>query len=253
MELHVDHLNFAYNRADVLSDINCQFRTGHFYSLIGPNGSGKSTLVRLLNRILKPRQGTVWLDGTSLENYRRKEIARLIGYVPQSGDRLAPLTVYDIIMLGRRPHLEWVPGGGDRQKVEEIINEFSLQHLALRHIHELSGGELQRVHIARALVQEPQILLLDEPTSSLDLRHQIEVMKLLRNISSKQGITVIMAIHDLNLALRYSDCFVLLKNGRILSMGGAEVITEQNLKQLYDVEIKKIDGNGHMYVVPLMD
>ncbi|MGM0375630.1 MAG: ABC transporter ATP-binding protein [Bacteroidota bacterium] len=252
MEIQVEDLRFAYHRENVLKDISCRFLTGRFYSVIGPNGSGKSTFVRLLNKILKPGSGVVYLDGFSLENYRRKDIARLVGYVPQSEERRMPLTVFDTVMLGRRPHLGWTPGRKDREKVEETIKEFSLQHLALRYTDELSGGELQRVHIARALVQEPQILILDEPTSSLDLKHQIEVMKLLREISHK-GITVIMAIHDLNLALRYADCFVLLKNGSVLSMGGKEVITEENLKKLYDVEIKRIDTGNHIYVVPMME
>jgi len=252
MELQVEQLKFAYHREDVLKDISCRFLRGRFYSVIGPNGSGKSTFVRLLNKILKPGGGVVYIDGFSLENYRRKDIARFVGYVPQSGERRVPLTVFDTVMLGRRPHLGWTPVRKDREKVEETIKEFSLQHLALRYTDELSGGELQRVHIARALVQEPQILILDEPTSSLDLKHQIEVMKLLRDISH-QGITVIMAIHDLNLALRYADCFVLLKNGEILSMGGNEVITEENLEKLYDVEIKRIDNGNHVYVVPVME
>jgi len=252
MEIQVENLKFAYQREDVLRDISCRFLSGRFYSVIGPNGSGKSTFVRLLNKILKPGSGVVYLDGLSLENYRRKDIARLIGYVPQSEERRVPLTVFDTVMLGRRPHLGWSPARKDREKVKETIREFSLEHLALRHIDELSGGELQRVHIARALVQEPQILILDEPTSSLDLKHQIEVMKLLRDISHK-GITVIMAIHDLNLALRYADCFVLLKNGNILSMGGKEVITEENLQALYDVGIKRIDNGSHVYVVPEME
>ncbi|MFO8000466.1 MAG: ABC transporter ATP-binding protein [Marinilabilia sp.] len=251
MDIQTEHLKFAYNREDVLKDISCRFLTGKFYSVIGPNGSGKSTFVRLLNKILKPRGGLVYLDGQPLEKYRRKHLARLMGYVPQSEERRVPVTVFDTILLGRRPHLSWTPGRRDHEKVEEVIREFSLEHLALRHTDELSGGELQRVHIARALVQEPEILVLDEPTSSLDLKHQIEVMKLLRDISYT-GITVIVAIHDLNLALRYSDCFVLLKEGNILSMGGKEVITEENLEKLYEVGIKKIETGDHMYVVPEM-
>lgn len=252
MKIQVEHLKFAYRDDDVIKDISCQFLPGRFYSVIGPNGSGKSTLIRLLNRILKPGEGAVYIDGKPLRAFRRKQLARIIGYVPQSEERRTPLTVFDTIMVGRRPHLGWTPGRYDHLKVEETIREFSLDHLAFRSADELSGGELQRVHIARALVQEPQILILDEPTSSLDLKHQIEVMKLLRDISNK-GITVIMAIHDLNLALRYADCFVFLKNGHVLAMGGDEVITKENLEELYEVGIKRIENGNHVYVVPVMD
>jgi len=252
MDIQVNNLKFAYRDEDVIKDISCQFFPGRFYAIIGPNGSGKSTFIKLLNRILKPGGGRVCIDGKPIENYRRKQLARIIGYVPQSEERRLPLTVFDTVMVGRRPHLGWTPGRKDHLKVEETIREFSLDHLAFRPADELSGGELQRVHIARALVQEPRILILDEPTSSLDLKHQIEVMKLLREISHS-GITVIMAIHDLNLAFRYADRFVFLKNGNVLANGGDEIITEDNIEKLYEVGIKKIDNGNYVYVVPVME
>lgn len=251
MDINIENLTFGYNREEVLKDISCQFRAGLFYAIIGPNGSGKSTFIRLLNRLLKPRNGVVFVGDVLLENYSRRELARMMGYVPQSGNGQGTATVFDAVLLGRRPHLSWSPGREDLEKTEQILLDFSLEHLALRLTSELSGGELQRVNIARALVQEPRILVLDEPTSSLDLKHQIEVMKLLRDISH-QGITVIIAIHDLNLALRYADNFVLLKNGEIISMGGQEVITEENLKTLYDVKISKVTRGEQVYVFPAL-
>lgn len=251
MDITVDNLTFGYNREEVLKEISCQFRAGFFYAIIGPNGSGKSTFIRLLNRLLKPRGGLVQVGDVSLEKYSRRELARMMGYVPQSGNNLGTATVFDTVLLGRRPYLSWSPGREDREKAEQILQDFSIEHLALRLTSELSGGELQRVNIARALVQEPRILVLDEPTSSLDLKHQVEVMKLLRDISHR-GITVIIAIHDLNLALRYADNFMLLKNGEIISMGGHEVITEKNLKTLYDVEISKVTRGDQVYVFPAL-
>ncbi len=249
MDIHVDKLKFGYNQEEVLKEISCQFTAGKFYAVIGPNGSGKSTFIRLLNRLLKPRGGVVFLGDMSLDKYPRRHLARLIGYVPQWAQSQGPVTVYDAIMLGRRPHLTWAPGRRDHEKVEQVICDFSLEHLALRYTNELSGGEFQRVNIARALVQEPEILVLDEPTSSLDLKHQIEVMELLRDISHR-NITVIIAIHDLNLAFRYADSFLLLKNGNIISMGGQEVITEENLEALYEVKIRKIRDGKDIYVLP---
>ncbi|MFW6352540.1 MAG: ABC transporter ATP-binding protein, partial [Bacteroidota bacterium] len=230
----------------------CGFESGGFYAVIGPNGSGKSKFIRLLNRLLKPDSGQIYLDGQQLKNYSRRYLAQHVGYVPQSGGSSGTSTVFDTVLLGRKPYLSWGPGRKDHEITEEIIHELSLQHLALRLTSELIGGELQRVHIARALVQQPDVLILDEPTSSLDLKHQIEVMKLLKNISGKK-ITVIVAIHDLNLALRYAMQFLLLKDGRIISMGNESVISEQNLKTLYDVDIQRIDRSGQSYILPKLE
>jgi iron complex transport system ATP-binding protein len=251
MDIQVDNLSFGYNKEKVLKNISCQFISGNFYAVIGPNGSGKSTFIRLLNRLLKPWEGNIFIGDKLLNKYSRQQLARLIGYVPQTSVNQGSSTVFDTIMLGRRPHLSWGPGLKDRQKVQQIMHDFSLDYLAFRNTNELSGGELQRVNIARALVQEPKILVLDEPTSSLDLKHQIEVMKLLKDIS-RQGITIIIAIHDLNLALRYANYYLLLKSGQIISKGGNEVITRENLKILYDVEISILNNGSHAYVLPVL-
>ncbi len=250
MELVVDNLKFGYTRNDLILDgISCQFKTGGFYAIIGPNGSGKSTFIRILNGLLKPDGGTVWVNTRNIEHYSSKELAKVIGYVPQTTSGQGNATVYDTVMLGRKPHLNWSPGARDRKKVETVMQEFSIEHFALRFTNELSGGELQRVHIARALVQEPRILVLDEPTSSLDLKHQMEVMEILKNISDA-GITVIVAIHDLNLSLRYAGHFLLLKRGKLISSGDKKVITERNLTNLYDVSIKKIYDGNQVYILP---
>jgi len=250
MDIEVKRIEFAYSQdRNVINSLSCRFLSGNFYAIIGPNGSGKSTFIKLLNGLLQPTAGEILLDTKALKQYHRRELARHVGYVPQSGGYNGLSTVYDTILLGRRPHVNWAPGRNDREKTAQIIEEFSLDHLALRYTNELSGGELQRVNIARALVQEPEILILDEPTSSLDLKHQIEVMKLLKTIS-KRDITVIIAIHDLNLAMRYAGCFLLLKEGNLISFGGEKVVSEENLSRLYDVKINIIENNGRKYVLP---
>lgn len=251
MDIDVKNVSFGYSQERILHQLKCSFESGFFYAVIGPNGSGKSTFIRLLNRLLKPDDGEIVMNGHPLKNFTRRFLARHIGYVPQAGGSSAMATVFDTVLLGRKPHLNWAPGKEDIRKTEKIIREFSLEHLALRLTSELSGGELQRVHIARALVQEPDVLILDEPTSSLDISHQIEVMKVLKDVSGK-GITVIVAIHDLNLALRYADRFLLLKNGRIITMGDERVISEQNLKTLYDVDVQKINKGGRSYILPTL-
>ncbi|PRY93831.1 iron complex transport system ATP-binding protein [Marinilabilia salmonicolor] len=251
MVIEVKKVSFGYSTEKVLHDVDCVFEGGGFYAVIGPNGSGKSTMIRLLNRLLIPDTGTVQVNGRSVQDYPRRFLAQHIGYVPQSGGSSANATVFDTILLGRKPHIKWAPGKSDFKKTVNIIRDFSLEHLTLRLTGELSGGELQRVHIARALVQEPDVLILDEPTSSLDLSHQIEVMKMLKEVSTK-GITVIVAIHDLNLALRYANQFLLLRDGSIIAMGDERVISEQNLRALYDVEVQKVDVDGQSYILPLL-
>lgn len=249
MDIEVKNLRFGYGKEDILHDLNCRFDNGEFCAVIGPNGSGKSTFIRLLARLLTPKEGTILLDGKNLENYHRRFLARHIGYVPQSGGNSPMATVFDTVMLGRKPHLHWFPGKEDVRKTEAIMYDLSLSNFAHRLTSELSGGELQRVQIARALVQEPDVLILDEPTSSLDLKHQIEVMNILKGISRK-NITVIVAIHDLNLAMRYAERFVLLKYGRIISMGDHSIISEKNIKKLYDVNIQRVEAEGGSYLLP---
>lgn len=250
MDIEVKRIEFAYSQdRNVINSLSCRFLSGNFYAIIGPNGSGKNTFIKLLNGLLQPTAGEILLDNKALKKYHRRELARHIGYVPQSGGYNGSSTVYDTILLGRRLHVNSAPGRNDREKTAQIIEEFSLDHLALRYTNELSGGELQRVNIARALVQEPEILILDEPTSSLDLKHQMEVMKLLKTISNRD-ITVIIAIHDLNFAMRYASCFLFLKEGNLISFGGEKVISEENLSRLYDVKINIIENDGRKYVRP---
>jgi iron complex transport system ATP-binding protein len=243
-------LSFSYRQKKVLKKITGEFQSGGFYALIGPNGSGKSTLLKTLDRILIPQSGHIFINDKALTDLNLREMARTIGYVAQSSHSIYPGTVYDTVMLGRRPHVGWYPSASDRDMVFQQMKRLKVEHLALRNINELSGGEQQRVQIARALAQQPNIMLLDEPTSSLDLKHQIEVMETLKDIS-KSDITIIVAIHDLNLALRYANRFILLKDGHIIKQGNKSIMNHENLQELYDTDVTTIQHNGQTYVVPI--
>lgn len=249
MEIQFNQIRFAYNKEEVLHGVSGQFKAGEFHALLGPNGCGKSTLLKCLNHLLQPQQGEVRLNNRPVQKFSKRDLARIIGYVPQSTNSLYPQDVYHTVMLGRKPHVEWIPGEKDQQMVLKIIQELQLDGFILRNLNDLSGGEQQRVHIARALAQQPSVLLLDEPTSNLDLKYQVEVMEVLKKVSD-QNITVIVVIHDVNLALRYATNFILMKKGHILEQGTSEIINEQNLEKLYDTHIKKIVSDDKVFFVP---
>ncbi len=214
MNLEVSNIRFSYNSLPVLSDVSFTLEPGQIVCLLGVNGAGKSTLLKCLNRILHPQAGTVMADGEDLLKISRNRIARLIGYMPQRHPD-TQLTVFEAILMGRKPHIKWSLGPEDYAVVEDTIEQTGIAHLAMHRVCDLSGGEIQKVIIARALAQSPKVLLLDEPTSNLDLKNQHDVMRLVYNIVKTKMLYTIIAIHDLNMALRYADRFILLKEGRI--------------------------------------
>ena len=225
------------------------FEGGEFISIVGPNGSGKSTILKCIDRILKPNGGHINLDDRNLFNFTSDELAQKIAYVPQSEFGTFPATVFDTVLMGRKPHIQWSPQQRDIEITASMIEKLDLGDISLKSINKLSGGQRQRVFIARALAQEPEVLLLDEPTANLDLKHQLEVLKVLKNLSL-QGKTIIIAIHDLNLALQYSDKFVLLKDGNIFATGGKEIISNRNIENLYDVKVKIINEKEDVVIIP---
>lgn len=243
-------LGFSYNGADVLNRIDLDLGGGSLVGLVGPNGSGKSTLLKNLNRILTPKRGRVILDGKDISSMRRRDLAKRVGYVPQSTVSHFPKTVFETVLTGRIPHGTWAPVKKDLEIVSDVLSEFSLQRLAGRDLNTLSGGQRQKAMIARAVAQDPDILLLDEPTSSLDLANQIDVMELIRKQTEK-GILAIMAVHDLNLALRYCDRFVLLKSGRIVATGDSEALSKNVLEDVYDIRAKVIGKGKNKVLVPV--
>jgi len=241
MRLKIDGVQFYYEARKVLDEISFEAGEGEFIGLIGPNGSGKTTLLKIIDGILKPRVGSVYLDCKRISELDPKELARELAMVPQTADLNFDLKVFDVVMMGRYPYLGKLSleREVDEEKVRFWMRLTNTLHLAERSIKEISGGERQRVLIARALAQEPRILLLDEPTSNLDVCYQIEIMNLLKELVEKLGLTIICAIHDLNLAARYSDKIILVNGGRIKGIGRPiEVLTKENLRDVFKIEAK---------------
>ena len=252
VKLRIRGVSFSYGSVDALKEVSFEVEGGEVLSVVGPNGSGKTTLLKCIDGILRPRVGSVLVDDVDLRELEGEERAKLLGLVPQLEGSRFPITVFEAVLLGRRPYIWWKPRERDVRKVYEVLTTLRIEHLATRSIDELSGGELRKVTIARALAQEPRVLLLDEPTNHLDLRHQLEVLDLLRNLADEEGICVIMATHDLNSALRYSDKVILLNEGRIHALGGVEVLSEENVRRVYGVEVEILrDSEGRAVIVPI--
>lgn len=252
MSIHVKNLSFNYGKASVLKHINLQVADGEVVSLVGPNGAGKSTLLKCVNRILKTSDGTILIDGEDVKRLNLKKLARIFGYVPQTALHTFPATVFDTVLLGRRPYVDWVVSPENRDIVYEMLVLMDLDHLALRQFNELSGGEQQRALIARALAQEPRVLLLDEPTSNLDLKHQLEVLDHVVAIVREKEVSVIMAIHDLNLASQYSDRIIFLRRGEIYMSGTPkEALVSRNIRTVYEVEAMVNNDSGRPHIVPI--
>jgi len=249
--LELEAVSFSYPSWDVLRGVTFRLRYGEVCSVLGNNGAGKTTLLKCILGILKPSDGAVLVEGDCALSLRPTERARRMGYVPQRHDGHQRLTVFEAVLLGRKPYVNWSAGRRDLEVVESVLGRLGLSHLSLRYTDELSGGELQKVIIARALAQEPRIILLDEPTSNLDLRNQVEMMDILRSEARRSGLCVLSAIHDINLALRYSDKFVILKDGRVHRWGGPEVVTEEAVEEAYGVRVKMVDLDGVRCCLPV--
>lgn len=252
VKVNVDSLRFAYRNDPVLRDVTFRIGNGTVLCLVGPNGSGKTTLIRCIDRILHP-EGSVFIDGKDIRDMHRIEIAKSIGYVPQTGAKITAATVFDVVMMGRTPHMGWRADEKDLSKVEEAIRLLGIKDLADREYNELSGGQQQKVLIARAVAQDPHVLLLDEPTNSLDILHQLEAVSIIHELSREKDITVIMAIHDLSIAARYADKLMMLKNGHPIAFGTPdELITKERIREVYGVETKILrDPDAGLIVTPL--
>lgn len=250
MKLDVQDIVFDYESVPVLDGVTLEIDAGEMLGIIGPNGSGKSTFLQCINHILEPIEGRVFVDGNDLHAAGRDHIAKTVGYVPQQETSTFPATVFDAILMGRKPYISWQPTEDDRQRVATIIEILGLSDLALRDVNELSGGQRQKVLIGRALAQEAEVFLLDEPTASLDVKHQLEVMNVIR-MQVNRGLTAVLALHDLNLAARFCDDLALLHDGRIFAAGPPDaILTSENLRTVYDVEVSVIEHDGRLLVIP---
>lgn len=252
MILSVEKVEFAYPSRPVLQDITFKVLRGEFVALLGTNGTGKTSLLKCINRILEPQSGGVWIESQPVLGLPRPILAQKIGYVEQQrqGNRM---TVFDAVLMGRKPYINWDATRKDLEIVSQVLDRMNLTDYSLRYLDELSGGELQKIFIARALAQQPEVLLMDEPTSSLDLRNQIEVLKVARQICHLEGIAVIAAMHDINQALRYADRFILLKDGQIFAAGDKTIMTPENLQAVYGINVAVEEFNGDKVVIPLGD
>lgn len=284
MTLEVEKLSFAYGGQSVLEEVSFTARGGTCLAILGPNGAGKSTLLRCIDRLLVPTSGSIRMDGREVADMKPGELARRVAFVPQE-PVFADATVFDAVLLGRRPCFRWEAGADDLLAVEKTLTKLGLAPLALRSVDQLSGGERQRVAIARALVNQPQVLLLDEPTSNLDMKHQMDAIDLLRTVTRDGGVCVrdggvcvrdsgvcvrdsgacvrdggdcvrdsgtcvIVTMHDLNLAVRFADSFLLMKDRRVYAVGGPEILTPAALRAVYGVEATVTQVEGQTVVVP---
>ena len=255
--LRADGLTFAYSRDDFeLSEVSLEIQRGSFAGLLGPNGCGKTTLLKILSGVLRPHSGRVMLEGSPLATMSRRQVAQRIAIVPQETHPAFDYTSLEMVLMGRHPHLRGftLEGPADLAIAEESLAATGTAHLARRPYMTLSGGEKQRVIIASALTQATDLLLLDEPTASLDLGYQLEIAALLRSLNRARGVTLVLATHDLNLAASLCDRLVLLRNGRVLSEGPtSEVLTARTVRELYgvDADVQFHSGAQHLTVVPL--
>ncbi|MCA1944384.1 MAG: ABC transporter ATP-binding protein [Desulfovibrio sp.] len=251
MIVQADAVSFSYAGRPVLREVSFHAAPGELVAILGPNGAGKTTLLKCINAMHRPLAGTVLVEDGNVLRMTPAEVARRVGYVAQRSDT-ARLTVFDAVLLGRLPHLRWKAGPRDLQLVEAVLARLRLGGMALRHIDTLSGGELQQVCVARALVQEPRLLLLDEPTSSLDLKNQLEVLRLVRRAVDEGQVAAVMTMHDLNAALRFADKAVLLKEGRVLAAMAVQDITAEVVEAVYGVPVLIHQVNGVPLVAPCL-
>lgn len=237
--LKVENLNVGYKNHSIIENLNLDIERNKTYSIIGPNGCGKTTLIKTMSRNLKPLSGTVSLNGSNIFKMNTKNVARQIAILSQNNNTMSDVTVRNLVQYGRFSHKKWWTGNCDEDSkiVEWAINKTSLENLQYRKINTLSGGERQRAWLAMAIAQKPQILLLDEPTTYLDIAHQLEIMELVSKLNKEEDLTIVMVLHDINHAARYSDELIVMKDKKIFKQGNPWTILENNvLKNVFKVE-----------------
>ena len=247
--MEVKNLNFRYKGCpEVLKDVSFPIEPGKFLAILGNNGVGKSTLLKCFNHILRPDSGEVLLDGKNLLKLSTREVAKQVAFVSQNVPN-TQMTVHDVVMLGRRPYMKWGFTEQDHNIVHDAMHRLDVEDMRGRFLSQLSGGEKQKVMLARALAQQPKVLLLDEPTSALDIQNQYGVLKMVRDICHKDGIIAVVVIHDLNLALRFCDRFLLLKDGQVYRHGDRTILDSTALKEVYGVDAKVVEIEGRHIVL----
>jgi iron complex transport system ATP-binding protein len=237
VNLIVENLSFQYPSRNVLKNISLSLDKGECLSILGTNGVGKSTLLKCINLILKQQGGKIVVMGEDVRGLSGNDLAKRIGYVSQRNG-FSSSSVFDAVLLGRKPYIKWDVTKQDLEIVHDVMKSLGLEDFALRYVDQLSGGEMQKVAIARALAQQSDVLMFDEPTSNLDLKNQLEVISIIKNIVKERQISAIVTMHDLNMASRFADKFLFLKGGKIFDAGDIHVITKENILEVYGVPVE---------------
>lgn len=254
--IKIDNLNCLFGEKQILSNISLNIEKGKFYSIIGPNGSGKTTLLKHISKSLEVKDKIIYIDDKDINKIKIKEFGKTIALVPQNTNIEFDFSVLDIVLMGRTPYIKRFneETHEDYKIAENAMRMTNTWHLRERTINSLSGGERQRVIIARAIVQETNIILLDEPISHLDIQHQIEVLDLMIELNKKKGITVVAVLHDINFAIQYSHKVILLKNGEVFNEGiPEEVITNESIESVYGIKVSRVENpvNNKPYYIPI--
>jgi iron complex transport system ATP-binding protein len=249
MSIRAESLSFGYGEHKVIEEISFEGKDDRIISILGPNGVGKTTLLKCLCNILHPDHGSVTLDGENVGSMSRMEVAKRISYVPQRSTATRT-SVFDSVLIGRRPHMNWSLTKKDLTITRDVIRTVGLSKLSMRNIDEISGGEFQKVQIARAIVQETKVLILDEPTSSLDVANQYVTLHLLLDTVRERKVCTIMTMHDINLASYCSDELIFMKGGRITAQGPPNIVTSDLIRDVYGIDVDVIAHNGVPFVAP---
>ena len=255
MSLQIKNLSFGYKKNQmILNNINLEIKQGEILGILGPNGTGKTTFIKCINNIHKPNEGRILYDGNNIMNLSQLNIAKIIAYVPQYTNNFFPMNVIDTVMMGRMPYVKKNYSDEDKEIVFSIIKKMNLEKFAFRNIKEMSGGERQRVFIARAMAQQPNIIILDEPTSSLDLYNQLFILHTITQLAKENNITIIMTIHDLNLASMFCDNILMLKDAHIFAHGKPEsILTAENIYEMYKVRTEITTPENYKHIRLLKD
>ena len=255
-KMELNNISFAYDSALILRELSLFIQESDFIGLIGPNGSGKSTLLKIMGSILKPDSGHIKFKGSETERIRKKIFAQSVSWIPQSHPMVFPFKVSEVVLMGRHPHLSALSfeSHEDFNISQRAMKTTMTSEFSERFFNEISEGEKQRVMIASALAQNPELMLLDEPTSALDLKYQIEIMNILKDLNTNHKMTLVVAIHDLNLASRFCNRIILINEGKVVSDGTPlQVLKKDILEQVYGIELDLDFKNGHTLIHPKID
>lgn len=254
MIVEVLNVSFQYDSVQALNDVTLRLEPGRVTCVVGPNGAGKSTFLKVLASILRPSKGVVYLDGKDLRSYNARELAKVIALEEPYISRNMPMTVLDFLLTARYPHqgvLRYFEGLEDVEVVERVAEDLNIAHLLSRRLDQVSSGELQKIVVAHALIKKPKILLLDEPSAFLDIRHRFEVLDYVKRTTIAEGITTVIALHDLHLASMYCDAVVVMDRGSVIACGDpVKVFTSNVIEEVYGVDVEIIMSDNSVFVIP---